>query len=81
MLTQPSLRTIKLLTGMKVNLSKTKMMGIHVDSASLTSLASCLGCSTETTPSSYLGLPLYLGKPKKNMWNNLIQRFTWKFAP
>ncbi|KAL4188780.1 hypothetical protein AMTRI_Chr08g203770 [Amborella trichopoda] len=65
---------------MKVNLSKTKMIGTHVDPSVLQSLAHRLGCTTYTIPSSYLGLPLCIGKPRKNMWDNLIERFTWKFA-
>ncbi|KAL4204981.1 hypothetical protein AMTRI_Chr01g134900 [Amborella trichopoda] len=65
---------------MKVNLSKTKMMGIHVDKTALLSLASRLGCALENLLSSYLGLPLCIGKPKKNMWDSLVERFTWKFA-
>ncbi|KAL4186964.1 hypothetical protein AMTRI_Chr09g36820 [Amborella trichopoda] len=49
-------RTFELLTGMKVKLSKTKMMGIHVEVSILQRLASCLGCTTHTIPSSYFFL-------------------------
>ncbi|KAL4196105.1 hypothetical protein AMTRI_Chr04g244380 [Amborella trichopoda] len=65
---------------MRVNLSKTKMMGIHVERTALLSLAYRLGCALENLPTSYLGLPLCIGKLKKNMWDSLIERFAWKFA-
>ncbi|KAL4180541.1 hypothetical protein AMTRI_Chr13g125810 [Amborella trichopoda] len=56
------------------------MIGILVQNAELESLAQKLGCAIETLPSSYLGLPLCLGKPRKHLWNHLIEKFTWKFA-
>ncbi|KAL4184649.1 hypothetical protein AMTRI_Chr10g2150 [Amborella trichopoda] len=65
---------------MKVNLKKTKMLGVHIGDTELRSLAQRLGYATETLPSSYLGLPLCLGKPRKELWDDLIQRFTWKFS-
>ncbi|KAL4183453.1 hypothetical protein AMTRI_Chr11g98310 [Amborella trichopoda] len=65
---------------MKVNLKKTKMLGVHVGDTELRSLAQRMGCVTETLPSSYLGLALCLGKPRKELWDGLIQRFTRKFS-
>ncbi|KAL4189124.1 hypothetical protein AMTRI_Chr08g205450 [Amborella trichopoda] len=49
------LKTFELLTGMKVNLANTKMIGVLLGNTELENLANCLGC-----PSSYLRLPLCL---------------------
>ncbi|KAL4199256.1 hypothetical protein AMTRI_Chr03g50260 [Amborella trichopoda] len=62
---------------MKVNLIETKMLGIQVQNPELDSR---LGCAIEILPSSYLGLPLCLGKLGKHLWDHLIEKFTWKFA-
>ncbi|KAL4194986.1 hypothetical protein AMTRI_Chr05g71180 [Amborella trichopoda] len=69
------LRTFELLTGMKVNLAKTKMIGVLIANLELHSLALHLGCFIESLPSSYLGLPLcrkthktFMGQPHRKIY-------------
>ncbi|KAL4195413.1 hypothetical protein AMTRI_Chr05g73250 [Amborella trichopoda] len=56
------------------------MLGVHVGDTELWSLAQHLGYAMEPLASSYLRFPLCLGKPRKELWDDLTQRFTWKFA-
>lgn len=63
----------------KVNSQKNKIYGVgQVDN--LGRLADCLGCSVESLPSTYLGLPL--GAPYKctTSWNTVVDRIQKRLA-
>lgn len=50
-------------TGLKVNFAKSFIAPINVSEERLDTLASVLGCSKQTFPFTYLGLPLGITKP------------------
>lgn len=52
------LRIFELISGLKVNLSKSCISGIHVDDHRLLELGNVIGCKVGVWPLKYLGLPL-----------------------
>jgi hypothetical protein len=57
------LQTFAVLTGLKVNFHKSFIVPINMDVEKTTVLAGTLGCSVQSMPFTYLGLPLGTTKP------------------
>ncbi|XP_077252938.1 uncharacterized protein LOC143892304 [Tasmannia lanceolata] len=77
------LRCYELVTGLRSNFSKSRLYAVNIDEAEASSLANIMGCSLENLPSSYLGLPLGLGRPNKCAWDPIVERIerrldSWK---
>ncbi|GJT10444.1 putative RNA-directed DNA polymerase [Tanacetum coccineum] len=77
------LKCFELSSGLSVNISKSRLIGVGVSSGEVESLAATLGCSHEFLPFIYLGLPV--GKRIRHCdgWNAVINRFrdqlsSWK---
>lgn len=74
--------TFEMVTGLLINLAKTKMFGVG-DIQDLDSLAWILGCKMGNLPSTYLGMPLGASFKSKVIWNLVIERIegrleSWK---
>ncbi|XP_028121753.1 uncharacterized protein LOC114318966 [Camellia sinensis] len=52
------LRIFEIVSGLKVNLSKSSVVGINLNDSYVRRVADMLGCSIESFPIKYLGLPL-----------------------
>lgn len=67
------------MSGFKVNLWKSKMIAVgkvpHIHQ-----LVDCFGCSIETLPCSYLGLPLGAKYKAISIWNLNIEKVDLRFA-
>lgn len=68
---------------LKINDSKCEMLGIKLTQDGISTLAPMFGCKVRCVPSTYLGMPLCLGMPKKSLWNPVIDHFetqlsSWK---
>lgn len=48
----------ELISGLKINFSKSSMVGLQVSTGFLSPGAECMGCKTDSPPIKYLGLPL-----------------------
>ncbi|GJX50702.1 hypothetical protein Tco_0277547 [Tanacetum coccineum] len=77
------LKCFELASGLKVNISKSKLIGVGVSRSEVDSLASCLGCASDSIPFIYLGLPV--GKKIRYFdgWAEVTNRFrkrlsSWK---
>ncbi|GKA29034.1 putative RNA-directed DNA polymerase, partial [Tanacetum coccineum] len=77
------LKAFELASGLKVNLSKSRIIGVGVPFVEVESLTSSLGCSHGSIPFIYLGLPV--GKRMRfcDGWSDIINRFhdrlsSWK---
>ncbi|GKC49972.1 hypothetical protein Tco_1072717 [Tanacetum coccineum] len=69
--------------GLKVNIAKSKIIGVGVPNSAVESLASSLGCSHESLPFFYLGLPVGKRLRSCSGWSDIINRFrdrlsSWK---
>ena len=61
-------------TGLRINFDKSAMISINTPDQKMQLLANNLGCSIGTFPSTYLGLPLSLLKPKLEDFAPIIKR-------
>ncbi|XP_077239712.1 uncharacterized protein LOC143880611 [Tasmannia lanceolata] len=77
------LRCYEIVTGLRSNFSKSRLYAMNIDEAEASRLANIMGCPLESLPSSYLGLPLGMGRPHKSEWDPIVERIerrldTWK---
>ncbi|KAL4312751.1 hypothetical protein GQ457_01G025880 [Hibiscus cannabinus] len=66
--------------GLKLNLSKTSLMGINVDEQVLNTWANFIHCKGEKLPCQYLGLPLGSSKNSATLWEPIMERLKKKCA-
>ncbi|XP_039006643.1 uncharacterized protein LOC120134243 [Hibiscus syriacus] len=70
----------ELMTGLQLNLSKSKIFGINVDTDELAGWAVEIGCTVGFFPAEYLGLPLGSKRNSAVLWEPIVQRFYSKLA-
>lgn len=70
----------EVISGLKVNLSKSALIGISIEECNLLYLTDILDCKVASLPSSYLGLPLCIGLVSKSLWNPVVERVEFKLA-
>nr|KYP35531.1 Putative ribonuclease H protein At1g65750 family [Cajanus cajan] len=68
------LRLFELASGLKVNFSKSTLMGYNVESQQLQIMASILHCRVGSTPFSYLGLPIGANHRMISTWHPVIEK-------
>ncbi|GJW23890.1 RNA-directed DNA polymerase, eukaryota, reverse transcriptase zinc-binding domain protein [Tanacetum coccineum] len=61
-------------SGLRINMSKSKIMGIHVDSDKVKSAATKLGCLILKTPFSYLGSKVGGSMSRVQAWTEVVDR-------
>ncbi|KAE8724009.1 hypothetical protein F3Y22_tig00011079pilonHSYRG00179 [Hibiscus syriacus] len=74
------LRIFSLMTGLHLNLSKSKLLGINVEDATLNEWANDIRCSVGCFPMDYLGLPIDAKKNSEVLWEPILQNFNNKLA-
>ncbi|XP_058092679.1 uncharacterized protein LOC131239139 [Magnolia sinica] len=62
-------------SGLTVNLAKSKLIGVNMEEEEIRRWAVLLGCSSASLPSTFVNLPLCLGIPPKSSWDRVISRF------
>nr|GEY59362.1 RNA-directed DNA polymerase, eukaryota [Tanacetum cinerariifolium] len=61
-------------SGLRINLSKSKLMGLHVDSDKVNGAAIKLGCFTFKTPFTYLGSTVGGFMSRIQAWEEVVER-------
>ncbi|GJR72291.1 RNA-directed DNA polymerase, eukaryota [Tanacetum coccineum] len=61
-------------SGLKINMSKSKIMGIHVDNVNVSRAANKLGCLVLKTPFLYLGSFVGRAMHQLQAWNDIVDR-------
>ncbi|GKA13005.1 RNA-directed DNA polymerase, eukaryota, reverse transcriptase zinc-binding domain protein [Tanacetum coccineum] len=61
-------------SGLKINMSKSKIMGIHVDNVNVSRAANKLGCLVLKTPFLYLGSFVGGAMHRLQAWNDIVDR-------
>lgn len=74
------LRCFELVTGLKVNFSKSSLVSINVDQRDCLSCARILNCNTMSFPFTYLGLPVGVDTRKISTWQPVIDKLKKKLA-
>lgn len=64
----------ELVSGLRVNWSKSHMLGIALSNYVCAQMANLLGCSHQEWPSEYLGLPLGGSSRKRDFLNPVSRR-------
>ncbi|XP_058092657.1 uncharacterized protein LOC131239116 [Magnolia sinica] len=70
-----ALRCFEAVSGLRINMDKSKLLGINVTPETLQSFANILGCQIQSLPTSFVGLPLSVRTPHKSMWDKVISKF------
>ncbi|GKA42376.1 RNA-directed DNA polymerase, eukaryota, reverse transcriptase zinc-binding domain protein [Tanacetum coccineum] len=74
------LHVLFLASGLKINVSKSKVFGIGVSSHDIEDMARDAGCGSGNVPFSYLGLPIGVNMHLTANWQPLIDRFRAKLS-
>lgn len=74
------LRCFFIASGLKVNLSKSKVFGVGVEHEELSRLAGILNCEPAAFPSTFLGLPIGANMSLCRNWKTVIDKFQSKLS-
>ncbi|GMJ03511.1 hypothetical protein HRI_004020300 [Hibiscus trionum] len=75
-----TLRGFEIVSGLKLNLSKSDLIGINIEVSRTQAWADSIGCKRKELSCKYLGVPLGINKNSVVMWNPVIEKFESKFA-
>ncbi|XP_050222665.1 uncharacterized protein LOC126672752 [Mercurialis annua] len=70
------LRCFELVSGLRINYTKSSIIGLNVPDQDMTSAASILNCKIDTLPFTYLGLPLARKHLPVSQYNQILENFT-----
>ncbi|XP_058203083.1 uncharacterized protein LOC131317560 [Rhododendron vialii] len=68
------LRCFQLMSGLKINFSKSSLCGVNIPLQATYSLAQIMGCKVEQLPIKYLGLSLGANPGRIKTWDSVIER-------
>ena len=74
------LRCFHLASGLKINLTKSKILGIGVPDSMVLEMANRIGCSVLKTPFSYLGVMVGGNMSRIASWMDVITKVTSKLS-
>ncbi|GJW02253.1 RNA-directed DNA polymerase, eukaryota [Tanacetum coccineum] len=66
------LKCFFLASGLQINILKSKLMGIGVSNEEVLAAANIIGCSTFSTPFSYLGVKVGMSPSRRKAWDEII---------
>ncbi|GJW61068.1 putative RNA-directed DNA polymerase [Tanacetum coccineum] len=69
------LKCFEEVSGLKINLRKSKVYGVGVESKELDRMARFMSCGVRELPFTYLGLPIGVNMRRTSTWNGVINRF------
>jgi hypothetical protein len=69
---------LKLLSGIRINFSKTEMIPMNITMEDANILAVLVSCKISSFPLKYLGVPLFDGKIKIQDWHTIIDKVQQK---
>lgn len=72
--------TFQLISGLKINFSKSQLCGIGIHEDIVLSYAEILGCKVVSLPFKYLGLPLGANPRRIGNWKPVIEKVEKKLA-
>nr|KAJ0184777.1 hypothetical protein LSAT_V11C900477670 [Lactuca sativa] len=74
------LRCFELSSGLKINMSKSRLFGFGVQDCELDMVARSFNCLTGSLPFTYLGLPVGASMTKVSLWKPIIDKFQAKLS-
>ncbi|GKE99206.1 RNA-directed DNA polymerase, eukaryota, partial [Tanacetum coccineum] len=67
-------------SGLKINLHKSKLMGIGIPHDVVASTASSIGCATLSTPFNYLGVKVGDIISRLSSWDDVIAKLSFRLS-
>ena len=74
------LRCFYLISGLKINIQKSKLFGIGVDCMELENMSRVVGCGVSKIPFNYLDLPVGCNMAKIDAWKWVVDKFIYKLS-
>ncbi|GJS10576.1 RNA-directed DNA polymerase, eukaryota [Tanacetum coccineum] len=74
------LKCFFLASGLKINIHKSKLMGIGVSNEDVTTAANLIGCTTFTTPFNYLGVKVGVPSSKSCSWDEVLTKISARLS-
>ena len=74
------LRCFYLMNGIKINVHKSKLLGLCVSDDDILDMASVLSCGVSKLPLTYIGLPVECNMGRCENWKYIIQKFSSKMS-
>ncbi|KAJ9564272.1 hypothetical protein OSB04_000238 [Centaurea solstitialis] len=74
------LECFRLVSGLKINLRKSKLFGVGIVESEVRSWANEIGCEGGSLPFTYLGLPVGASMRKINDWRGVVDKVTSKLG-
>nr|XP_043623679.1 uncharacterized protein LOC122595393 [Erigeron canadensis] len=68
------------ISGLKINLEKSSIIGIGVESNVVNQMATSVGCKAESVPFKYLGIPIGGSPARISTWDPIISKFKKKLS-
>lgn len=67
-------------SGLKINIEKSSILGVGIKKEEVVRLASKYGCKQEDLPFKYLGIPIGSGVGRVNTWDPIVTKFQKKLS-
>lgn len=74
------LKCFYLASGLKINLHKSKLMGIGVNTSTIESVAKLIGCAILHSPFNYLGVKVGCNMNRINSWDEVISKVSSRLS-
>ena len=74
------LRCFYLVSGLKINVHKSKLVGVSVSDENVFDMATVLGCGVAKLPMTYLGVPVGCNMGRVENWRCIVHKFTTKMS-
>ncbi|GKA33409.1 RNA-directed DNA polymerase, eukaryota, reverse transcriptase zinc-binding domain protein [Tanacetum coccineum] len=74
------LRCFYLISGLKINIQKSNVLGIGVTDDEVSYLANIIGCGASQFPMKYLGVPVGCSMTRCTNWNVVVKKFSSKLC-
>ncbi|GKD44047.1 RNA-directed DNA polymerase, eukaryota, reverse transcriptase zinc-binding domain protein [Tanacetum coccineum] len=74
------LKCFFLASGLKINIHKSKLMGIGIPQEEFNSAASLIGCSTLSTPFNYLGVKVGAPSSRSSSWEEVLSKISYRLS-
>ncbi|MCI07485.1 LINE-1 reverse transcriptase like, partial [Trifolium medium] len=74
------LRSFELVSGLKINFTKSKLYGLNVDARFLEAGSSFLSCRSDTIPFKFLGIPVGANPRRKETWKPVVDAMFKKLS-
>ncbi|GKB66637.1 RNA-directed DNA polymerase, eukaryota, reverse transcriptase zinc-binding domain protein [Tanacetum coccineum] len=74
------LRCFYLVSGLRINIHKSTVLGIGIVEEEVSYMANIIGCGASKFPLKYLGIPVGCNMSRCSNWNVIIQKFSSKLS-